>query len=97
MHFKLIQYSAKVLVPLLHLRARLRHRVGLSKEATSSAAGGLSKLASVIGDARTLFGIWGMSEHNSSLGRVDDFSQVFSLSSNGSYPWSAIDPRHAGC
>jgi hypothetical protein len=46
-------------IPFLHLRARLQHRAGFRKEATSPAAVGLGKLASIIGDARTLWRIWG--------------------------------------
>jgi hypothetical protein len=56
---KLIQYGAKVLVPILQARARLQHRVGLRNEPSSSLASKLAKLASIIGDARTLWGIWG--------------------------------------
>jgi len=56
----LVQYSAKLLVPLLQLRARLRHRAGFTKEATSGAAEGVAKLASMIGTARTVWGIWGL-------------------------------------
>jgi hypothetical protein len=56
----LVQYSAKLIVPLLQFRARLRHRAGLTKEATSGAAEGFTKLASMIGNARTVWGIWGL-------------------------------------
>ncbi|KAI0255160.1 hypothetical protein BJV78DRAFT_1119946 [Lactifluus subvellereus] len=58
--FMLIQYAAKVMVPILQARARLQHRVGLRNEPTSSLAPNLAKLASIISDARTLWGIWGI-------------------------------------
>ncbi len=56
---KLIQYGAKVLIHILQARARLQHRVGLRNEPTSALTPKLAKLVSVIGDARTLWGIWG--------------------------------------
>jgi hypothetical protein len=56
---KLIQYGAKVLVPILQAKARLQHRAGLRDDPTSSFAPKLAKLASIISDARTLWGIWG--------------------------------------
>jgi hypothetical protein len=56
---KLIQYGAKVLIPILQARARLQHRAGLRNEPTSSLTPKLAKLAGIIGDARTLWGIWG--------------------------------------
>jgi len=58
--FMLIQYGAKVLIPILQARARVQHRAGLRNEPTSSITPKLVKLASIIGDARTLWGIWGM-------------------------------------
>ncbi|KAH9995646.1 hypothetical protein BJV74DRAFT_829184 [Russula compacta] len=58
--FMLIQYGAKVLIPILQARARLHHRAGLRNGPTSALAPKLAKLASIIGDARTLWGIWGM-------------------------------------
>ncbi|KAF8486270.1 hypothetical protein DFH94DRAFT_177832 [Russula ochroleuca] len=58
--FMLIQYGAKVLIPILQARARLQHRAGLRNEPTSSLTPKLAKLAGIIGDARTLWGIWGM-------------------------------------
>jgi hypothetical protein len=57
--FMLIQYGAKVLIPILQARARLQHRAGLRNEPTSSLTPKLAKLAGIIGDARTLWGIWG--------------------------------------
>ena len=58
-YVKLIQYGAKVLIPILQARARLQHRAGLRNEPTSSITPKLAKLATIIGDARTLWGIWG--------------------------------------
>jgi hypothetical protein len=58
---QIIQYTAKLVVPYLHLRSRLQNRAGLRKDTASPAAEGLAKLASMISDARTLFGLWGQS------------------------------------
>ncbi|TFK36630.1 hypothetical protein BDQ12DRAFT_699475 [Crucibulum laeve] len=58
--FMLIQYSVKLLVPILHLRARLQHRAGLRKSPMSGAAEGYAKLSSLLGDSRTLWRIWGL-------------------------------------
>ncbi|KZV73005.1 hypothetical protein PENSPDRAFT_750479 [Peniophora sp. CONT] len=58
--FMVIQYGAKVLVPILHLRARLRQRAGLGKTSTSSTAESLTKLAGLISEARALWGLWGI-------------------------------------
>ena len=56
---KLIQYGAKLLIPILQARARLQHRAGIRNEPISFLVPRLTKLASIIGDARTLWGIWG--------------------------------------
>ncbi|KZS94161.1 hypothetical protein SISNIDRAFT_453882, partial [Sistotremastrum niveocremeum HHB9708] len=56
----IIQYAAKLLVPLLQLRARVQHRVGLSKAATSQAAVSWAKLGGIVSDARVLWRIWGL-------------------------------------
>ncbi|KAI0077063.1 hypothetical protein K474DRAFT_1772045 [Panus rudis PR-1116 ss-1] len=58
--FMIIQYALKIIVPFLHLRARLQHRSGLRKEPVSSVAPRLEKLGSLIGDARMLANIWGL-------------------------------------
>jgi len=58
--FMLIQYTAKLVVPFLHLRARLQHQAGMRKSPTSNAAGGLKKLDSLLGDSRTAWRIWGL-------------------------------------
>ena len=54
-----MQYLAKVIVPILRLRARLQYRAGIRADTNSKAAGALSKLSSIIGDSRTLWRIWG--------------------------------------
>ncbi|KAF8896178.1 hypothetical protein BD779DRAFT_1494366 [Infundibulicybe gibba] len=58
--FMVIQYAVKLIVPLLHLRARLQHRVGLKKEPFSRAAAGYAKLGSILGNSRTMWRIWGL-------------------------------------
>jgi len=58
--FMLIQYGAKVLIPILQARARLQHRAGVRSQPTSSIAPKLAKLASTIGSARSLWGLWGV-------------------------------------
>ncbi|KAH9041568.1 hypothetical protein EDB85DRAFT_2139670 [Lactarius pseudohatsudake] len=47
--FMLIQYGAKVLIPILEARARLQRRAGVRTQPTSSIAPKLAKLASTIG------------------------------------------------
>lgn len=49
----------KLLVPLLTLRARLQYRAGLRDAPTSRSAEGYAKLATIVGDSRTLWRIWG--------------------------------------
>ncbi|KAH9167835.1 hypothetical protein EDB89DRAFT_1995071 [Lactarius sanguifluus] len=58
--FMLIQYGAKLLIPILEARARLQHRAGVRSQPTSSIAPKLAKLASTIDSARSLWGLWGM-------------------------------------
>jgi len=58
--FMLVQYAAKVLIPILQARARLQHRAGIRSQPTSSIAPKLAKLASTIGSARALWGLWGI-------------------------------------
>jgi len=55
-----IQYAAKLVVPLLHMRARLQQRFGTRKIPTSSLAVSIEKLGSVVGDSRMLWRIWGL-------------------------------------
>ncbi|KAG2047237.1 hypothetical protein BDR06DRAFT_964197 [Suillus hirtellus] len=58
--FTLIQYTLKLIVPFLHWRARLQHRAGIRKDATSNAAPSLASFTSIIGDARMLGRFWGL-------------------------------------
>jgi len=58
--FTLIQYTLKLIVPFLHLRARLQYRAGLKKDATSSTAASFSSFASIIGDSKMLGRMWGL-------------------------------------
>ncbi|KAG6857406.1 hypothetical protein H0H87_004768 [Tephrocybe sp. NHM501043] len=58
--FMVIQYAIKLLVPFLHLRARLQHRAGLRKTPDSSAAAAYTKIGGILSDSRTLWRIWGM-------------------------------------
>ncbi|KAF8239610.1 hypothetical protein L208DRAFT_1385588 [Tricholoma matsutake] len=58
--FMLIHYAMKLLVPLLTLRARLQYRAGLRDAPTSRSAEGYAKLATIVGDSRTLWRIWGL-------------------------------------
>ncbi|KAJ7127140.1 hypothetical protein C8R44DRAFT_780533 [Mycena epipterygia] len=58
--FTLIQSICKILVPILHLRARIQHRAGLRKVPVSSVAGGLSKFAGAVSDSQMLGRFWGL-------------------------------------
>ncbi|OJA19974.1 hypothetical protein AZE42_04209 [Rhizopogon vesiculosus] len=58
--FTLVQYTLKLIVPYLHLRARLQHRAGIRKDATSQVAPSLASFASIISDAKTLGRFWGL-------------------------------------
>jgi len=55
-----LQYTAKLLVPILRARAGLQHRAGLSKNAASSIADSLKQLDSMISSSRTLWRLWGL-------------------------------------
>ncbi|GJJ08343.1 hypothetical protein Clacol_002554 [Clathrus columnatus] len=55
-----IQYIAKLLIPILEFRARLRHDAGLITSSKSAGAEKLAKLSSIISDSRTLWRIWGL-------------------------------------
>ncbi|TFK49947.1 hypothetical protein OE88DRAFT_1632182 [Heliocybe sulcata] len=58
--FMIIDYTLKLLVPFLNFRARMQCKAGMRKEPVSSAAQSLTKLGSLVGDARMLFRIWGL-------------------------------------
>lgn len=52
--FTLVQYTLKLLAPVLIARARLQHRVGLRKEPTRNVSSSFAKFADIIGDFRML-------------------------------------------
>jgi len=56
---EILQNAIKILIPLLHLKARLQHRAGLSKQDQSAVANRIGKFGPVISDSRMLFRIWG--------------------------------------
>ncbi|KAJ7158843.1 hypothetical protein C8R46DRAFT_402399 [Mycena filopes] len=58
--FTLVQSVCKILVPLLHLRARIQHKAGLRKAPVSDVAGGISKFASAVSDSQMLGRFWGL-------------------------------------
>ncbi|EJD49543.1 hypothetical protein AURDEDRAFT_112419 [Auricularia subglabra TFB-10046 SS5] len=59
--FMVIQYGAKLLVPLLEARARLQHRAGLGAgKPNAKAIVAWQSLSAGIGDARMLWRIWGL-------------------------------------
>ncbi|KAF9223744.1 hypothetical protein BS17DRAFT_733490 [Gyrodon lividus] len=52
--FTLVQYTFKLVAPVLVARAKLQHRVGLRKEATSGVATSFTSFANIIGDFKML-------------------------------------------
>ncbi|KZV94728.1 hypothetical protein EXIGLDRAFT_736469 [Exidia glandulosa HHB12029] len=59
--FMIVQYAAKLLVPILEFRARVQHRAGLGAgQPNAKALAALQALSSSIGDARMLWRIWGI-------------------------------------
>ncbi|KZP22809.1 hypothetical protein FIBSPDRAFT_786864 [Athelia psychrophila] len=58
--FMIIQYTLKLLIPLLHARAGLQHRYGYRKDPVSGAAVRWAKIGGIIGSARMLWRIWGL-------------------------------------
>jgi len=50
----------KIVIPLLHLAARLQHRVGIRRTNVSGVGERLAKLSPLIGDSRMLFRVWGI-------------------------------------
>lgn len=57
--YQLVENSAKLLIPLLEMRARMQYTKGVRKIPSSPAAAGLKKLGTLISDARTLSRLWG--------------------------------------
>ncbi|EKM78827.1 hypothetical protein AGABI1DRAFT_114405 [Agaricus bisporus var. burnettii JB137-S8] len=58
--FMVIQYTIKLIVPFLRLRARLQHRAGLRHEPISRAANACAKFDNMLGDSRTLWRFVGL-------------------------------------
>lgn len=58
--FMVAQYFAKLIIPILELRARLQYRAGLRKEPKSDGAKRWANLGGVISDSRVLWRIWGL-------------------------------------
>ncbi|KAG1744049.1 uncharacterized protein EDB91DRAFT_1246930 [Suillus paluster] len=58
--FTLVQYTLKLIVPFLHWRARLQHRAGIRKDASSKVAPSLTSFASIVSDAKMLGRFWGL-------------------------------------
>jgi len=58
--FMIIQYSLKIIIPVLNFRARLQHKAGMNKDGSSSAATALAKLYGIIGDSRMLWRFFGL-------------------------------------
>ncbi|KAF5373879.1 hypothetical protein D9758_000634 [Tetrapyrgos nigripes] len=58
--FTIVQFSLKLLVPVLNLRARFQYRAGMKGTPSSDAASRLGKFASTISDSRTLWRFWGL-------------------------------------
>ncbi|KAK7467232.1 hypothetical protein VKT23_004290 [Stygiomarasmius scandens] len=57
--FTILQYTLKLLIPALHIRARLQYRSGVKVAPSSSAASRMGNFASTISDSRTLWRFWG--------------------------------------
>jgi len=55
-----VQYAAKLLIPLLQLRAEVQHRAGRRLKPLSPTSEGLFKLASQLSLARRVSGLWGV-------------------------------------
>jgi len=58
--FMIIQYAAKLLIPLLRVRARLQFRAGMRPKPEASSVAAFSRLAATVGDARMLWRLWGI-------------------------------------
>ncbi|KAJ7931395.1 hypothetical protein B0H13DRAFT_1594240 [Mycena leptocephala] len=58
--FTLVQSVCKILVHLLHLRARIQHRAGVRKVPVSDIAPRFSKFASAVSDSQMLGRFWGL-------------------------------------
>ena len=67
--FQLIQYTMKLITPILLARAKLQHRLGLRKEPISSVAASFTEFSGIIGDFKMLGRFWGKKVHILTLSR----------------------------
>ncbi|KAG8906827.1 hypothetical protein FRB99_006002 [Tulasnella sp. 403] len=58
--FMVIQYTLKLIEPIMAWRARIQHRYGKRSEPVSRSAPGLAKIASLISDSRMLWRLFGL-------------------------------------
>ncbi|KAF8591204.1 hypothetical protein K439DRAFT_1327939 [Ramaria rubella] len=58
--FMVVQYLAKLLIPILELRARIQHRAGLRAKPTSAGAEKWAILEGVLSESRTVWRLWGL-------------------------------------
>ena len=65
----MVQYLAKLLIPILELRARIQFRAGFRDSPKSVAAEKWASLGSLIGDSRTLWRTWGLCHTSGSFPR----------------------------
>lgn len=56
---QVIQYALKIIIPFLGFRARLLHKYGKQKDASSATAAAFGKIYDLIGDSRMLWRFWG--------------------------------------
>ncbi|KAF9644892.1 hypothetical protein BDM02DRAFT_3190187 [Thelephora ganbajun] len=57
---EVLSHVLKIVIPILHLGARLQQRAGFRKSSVSSVGEHLAKLSPLIGDSRMLFRVWGI-------------------------------------
>lgn len=81
----------KLIVPYLHLRARLQHRAGTRGTPVSTAAAGMLKLANLAGDARMLFRLWGAYSYHHHVIEILEATDIRSLHSRSRQPRSSPD------
>jgi len=58
--FEILTNVLKIVVPILHLGARLQRKAGFRKSDVSGVGERLAKLTPLIGDSRMLFRVWGV-------------------------------------
>lgn len=57
--FQLIEYTMKLVTPVLLARAKLQHRLGLRKQPISSVATSFTRFSGLISDFKMLGRFWG--------------------------------------